>query len=169
MMIDFGVAQDVEARSTGKPGQRTFHLRVLGEAGQSASLKLEKQHLLGLLTGLREILARLRHQGEPEVKGAVHFPAVPDFDLPVGRLGMAFSAADGTVVLEAAELRLEDDQEATTIRVRLTPKQGAALARQLEEIIATGRPICPLCRVPIDPEGHVCVKSNGHSRQAVPD
>ena len=60
MTIDFGVAKDVEARSTGEPGQRTFHLRIIGEVGQSASLKLEKQHLVGLLTGLRELLAKTK-------------------------------------------------------------------------------------------------------------
>lgn len=168
-MIDFGVAEEVEARSTGKPGQRTFHLRVLGQGGQSASLKLEKQHLVGLRTGLREILAKVQYQGNPEVRRAMHFPPTADYDFPVGRLGIGFSVADGAVVLEAAELEAADDEEATAIRVRFTPKQSASLAAQLEEIIATGRPICPLCWTPIDPEGHVCVKSNGHSREPIPD
>jgi len=168
-MIDFGVAQDVEARSTGEPGQRTFHLRIIGQAGQSASLKLEKQHLVGLLTGLREILTKIRYEGEREVRGAVHFPPTADYEFPVGSLGIGFSTEDGSVVLEAAELEVKDDEEATAIRVRLTPRQGASLASQMEEIIGGGRPICPLCWAPIDPEGHVCVKSNGHSRQPIPD
>ena len=168
-MIDFGVAKDVEARSTGEPGQRTFHLRVLGEGGQSASLKLEKQHLVGLLTGLRELLAKIGYEWKPEVRGAVHFPPTADYEFPVGRLGIGFSTEDGSVVLQAAELEVEDNREATAIRVRLTPRQGASLASQMEEIIGAGRPICPLCWAPIDPEGHVCVKSNGRSRQPIPD
>jgi uncharacterized repeat protein (TIGR03847 family) len=169
MTTNFGVAKDVEARSTGEPGQRTFHLRIIGEAGQSASLKLEKQHLVGLLTGLREILAKIRYEAEREVRGAVHFPPTADYDFPVGSLGIGFSTEDGSVVLEAAELEAADDEEATAIRVRLTPRQGASLASQMEEIIGGGRPICPLCWAPIDPEGHLCVKSNGHSRQPIPD
>jgi len=32
-----------------------------------------------------------------------------------------------------------------------------------------GWPTCPLCSLPIDPQGHVCPRPNGHSRQAVPD
>lgn len=168
-MIDFGVAQGLEARSTGKPGQRTFHLRILGEAGQSASLKLEKQHLVGLRTGLGELLAQIRYEGAAEVRGALHFPPTADYDFPVGRLGIGFSSEDGTVVLEAQELEAEERRDAIMIRVRFTPSQAASLAAQLEEIIAAGRPICPLCWAPIDPEGHMCVKSNGHSRQPIPD
>ncbi len=169
MTIDFGVAKDVEARSTGEPGRRTFHLRIIGEAGQSASLKLEKQHLVGLLTGLHEMLAKIGHEGKPEVRAPADFPPTADYDFPVGSLGIGFSTEDGSVVLEAAELEAADDEEATAVRVRLTPRQGASLASQMEEIIVGGRPICPLCWAPIDPEGHVCVKSNGHSRQPIPD
>ncbi len=168
MVIDFGVAQGIEARSAGTPGQRTFHLCILGEAGQSASLKLEKQHLVGLQTGLRALLAQIRHQEAPEVRGAVRLPPTVDYDFPVGQLGIGFSSADRTIVLEARELEVEDSRDAVTIRARFTPSQGASLAAQLEEIIAAGRPICPLCWAPIDPEGHVCVKSNGHSQQPIP-
>jgi uncharacterized repeat protein (TIGR03847 family) len=169
MMIDFGVAQGVEAHSTGEPGQRTFLLHILGETGRSASLKLEKQHLIGLRTGLRELLSRIRYEEAPEVRRAVHFPETADYDFPVGRLGIGFSSGDGTIVFEAEELQEEEREDAITIRTQFAPSQGASLATQLEEIIAAGRPICPLCLSPIDAEGHVCVKSNGHSRQPVPD
>ncbi len=168
-MIDFGVAKEAEARSTGEPGQREFHLRVVGEAGQSASLKLEKQHLVGLLTGVRKVLEEIGYAGEPEVRAAGEFAGRADYDFAVGRLGIGYSSADGTVVLEVGELEAEEDPGATSIRVRLTARQSASLAGQLEKIIATGRPLCPLCWAPIDREGHVCVKSNGHSREPIPD
>jgi uncharacterized repeat protein (TIGR03847 family) len=169
MMIDFGVVQHIEAQSTGDPGRRTFHLRILGEAGQSASLKLEKEHLLALRVGLHELLAQARYEGKLEVAGVVYSLPAPDYDFPVGRLGLGFSSADRKIVLEAGQLEAEGDQGPIIIGARFTPEQGASLAAQLEEIIAAGRPICPLCRTPIEPEGHICVKSNGHSRQPIPD
>jgi uncharacterized repeat protein (TIGR03847 family) len=170
MVIDFGVAQGIEAGSAGSPGQRTFHLRILGEAGQSAALKLEKEHLVGLRTGLRELLAQIGHQETPEVRRALRFPRTADHDFPAGALGIGFSSEDGTIVLEVRELEDEEEEspDATTIRVRFAPSQGASLATQMEEIIGAGRPICPLCLTPIDPGGHVCVKSNGHSQQPIP-
>jgi uncharacterized repeat protein (TIGR03847 family) len=167
MMIDFGVAQHIEARATGHPGQRTFHLRILGEAGQSASLKLEKEHLLGVRMGLYELQAKTRHEGKLEAAGVVYFPPTPDYDFPAGQLGIGFS--DEIIVLEVRQLEAEGDQDATVIRTHFTPEQGAALAAQIDEIIAAGRPICPLCKTPIDPEGHMCTKSNGHSQQPIPE
>jgi uncharacterized repeat protein (TIGR03847 family) len=168
-MIDFGAAREVEARSTGEPGHREFHLCIIGETGQSASLKLEKQHLVGLLTGLRELLTKIGYEGKPEVRGSADFPATADYDFPVGRLGIGFSSGEGMVVIEAQDLETEGGEEATAIRVRLTLRQGASLAADLEKIIAAGRPLCPLCWTPIDPEGHVCVRSNGHSQEPIPD
>jgi len=96
----------------------------------------------------------------------VYFPPTPDYDFPVGQLGLGFS--DGKIVLEVRQLEAEEDQDTTAIRTQFTLEQGATLATQLDEIIAAGRPICSLCKIPIDPEGHVCIKSNGHSRQPVP-
>ncbi|MGH9041277.1 MAG: DUF3090 family protein, partial [Acidimicrobiia bacterium] len=32
------------------------------------------------------------------------------------------------------------------------------------EAVVAGRPPCPLCGGPLDPEGHVCPKLNGHAQ-----
>jgi hypothetical protein len=37
------------------------------------------------------------------------------------------------------------------------------LCRKIAEVIAGGRPICPLCGAPIEASGHVCPRSNGHA------
>lgn len=169
MIIDFGIVEHIEARATGSPGQRTFQIRILGEAGQSASLKLEKEQLLGLRMGLYELLAKTRHKGKPEVVGVVYFPPTPDYDFPVGQLGIGFLDADTNIVLEVHQLETEGDQETIVIRARFTPDQGASVSGQLDEIIAAGRPLCSLCKTPIDPAGHMCTKSNGHSRHPIPD
>jgi hypothetical protein len=29
-------------------------------------------------------------------------------------------------------------------------------------IVAAGRPPCPLCGAPLDPQGHICPRRNGH-------
>ena len=53
--------------------------------------------------------------------------------------------------------------------VRLTPDHLAWLVGQLSEIIAKGRPLCPLCGVSVDTDGHACVRANGHIQQPIPD
>jgi uncharacterized repeat protein (TIGR03847 family) len=168
-MIDFGVANHIEARAAGDPGHRVFHLRVLGQSGHSAALKLEKEHLVGLHTGVASILADegSDHVAEPSI-GVVPYPPTADYEFPVGRAGLGFDKESRMVVLQLEELQTEEGQDLGAMQVRFTLEQGAALVRQLEEIIGAGRPVCTLCGAPIDPGGHVCIRTNGHSQQPVP-
>jgi hypothetical protein len=72
------------------------------------------------------------------------------------------------VIIYMYEVGLEDEDD-PTVRARITQEQSASLSAQLDEIIAGGRPICPLCGLAIEPAGHACVRSNGHSKQPIPD
>jgi 5-methylcytosine-specific restriction endonuclease McrA len=31
-------------------------------------------------------------------------------------------------------------------------------------VVAAGRPTCQFCGQPIDPDGHICPRSNGHKK-----
>ena len=169
MLIDFGTAVHVEVLALGQPGQRTFYLRLLDEGDHSAALKIEKEHLMGLRTALQEILDQSGFRGEPRAGGVVYFPATAQYEFPVGQLGVGYSPADETIVMEAREIEVGDDRDIGIVRVRVTRDRGATLVQQLDETIRTGRPLCALCGQPIDPEGHTCPRSNGHSRQAIPE
>lgn len=39
------------------------------------------------------------------------------------------------------------------------------MCQQAQEVCMGGRPICPLCNQPIDPQGHICPRTNGHHPQ----
>ena len=41
----------------------------------------------------------------------------------------------------------------------------AAFAMHGASVVKAGRPPCPLCGQPLDPEGHVCARLNGHRPQ----
>ncbi|HXK33942.1 MAG TPA: DUF3090 family protein [Dehalococcoidia bacterium] len=168
-MIDLGIASGIDAQAFGQPGQRTFRVRIVA-GGESASLWMEKEHLLALSQALRQMLAQLDFDDEQPPAEIADFPVVASHDFRVGRLGLGYYAADGTVILYAYELgsAAEDDDEAT-LRARITQPQVAALIARLDEVIAGGRPMCPLCGAPVNPEGHSCVRSNGHSQQPIPD
>jgi len=168
MTADFGVARGIDAQAFGQPGQRTFRLRVVGEGGETASLWLEKEQMQALSLALKQMLSQLEYDQEPPAADVGGFPTVADNDFRVGRMGMGFNAADRTVILFTYEIGVEDD-ETPSLRVRLTQEQCASLGVQLDEIISSGRPICPLCGMPVDPEGHICVRSNGHSKQPIPE
>lgn len=169
-MFDLGMARAVDAQAFGQAGQRTFRVRMLAEQGESASLWMEKEHLQALSLALKQMLAQLDFDEELPAAEIDEFPVVANHDFRVGRLGMGYYAPDGTVIIYAYEIGAAagDDDEAT-LRVRLTQQQASALIGRLDEIIAGGRPTCPLCGVPMNAEGHACVRTNGHSKQPIPD
>jgi uncharacterized repeat protein (TIGR03847 family) len=168
MTVDFGLVRGIDAQSFGQPGQRTFRVRMVGEDTQTASLWLEKEQMQALSLALKQMLSQLEYDQEPPAADAGEFPVVADHDFRVGRMGMGFNAGDRTVVLFTYEVGVEDE-DAPTLRARLSQEACASLGVLLDEIIAGGRPVCPLCGLPIDAAGHSCVRSNGHSKQPIPD
>ena len=48
------------------------------------------------------------------------------------------------------------------MRLFVTRAQLRVLARHGSEVVARGRPLCPLCGNPLDPTGHICPAQNGH-------
>ncbi len=165
MTVDYGVARAVSAQSFGEPGQRTFRLRILGSSSQSASLWLEKEHLRALSLAFRQVMSQIGYTKGPRAAEVREFPEADEHDFRVGSIGIGFDASSGNVVLQIGELEKGDDP---VLRVQLALDLSASLLEQLDAIISEGRPICSLCGLPIDRTGHVCIRSNGHSRDAVP-
>ena len=170
-MLDFGKVSSLEAEAIGEPGQRTFRLRVTSDQ-RTASLWLEKEQLQALALAFMRLLVQM---GQPEyipAAGAVAkplspFPEQPSLDLKVGRLGLGLDQAEGSIVLfayevEESEEESEPPETEAVLACRAAPAQCRDLVAMIEGIVAGGRPICRLCLAPIDPEGHVCARSNGH-------
>jgi len=167
--VDLGTARAVDAQTFGEPGQRTFRLRIMNGRNQSASLWMEKQHFQALNLAFAQMLAQLDYQEKPPPADLSNFPIAAEHDFRVGRVGLGFDSSDGTVVLDTYEVGSEEEEAEAALRVRLTPDHCAWLVGQLSEIVAKGRPLCPLCGASMDADGHACVRSNGHSRQPIPD
>lgn len=61
-------------------------------------------------------------------------------------------------LVEAAEG--DDDAEGYVARIYATRPQVRAMAAKGAEAVAAGRPLCPLCDMPMDPAGHRCPRWN---------
>ena len=169
MTSEFGLARGIDAQSFGQPGQRTFRLRLVGSGAETASIWLEKEQMQALSLALKQMMAQLDYDNEPPAANVGEFPVSADHDFRAGRLGMGFHPTDKTVVLFTYELGAPEDEEDPTLRVRLSQEQSAALIFNLDDIIAGGRPSCPLCGMPQEASGHACIRSNGHSKQPIPE
>ena len=65
---------------------------------------------------------------------------------------------------EDGELELaEDDPDGPDfVRVRLSPAATATFVERAARVVAAGRPPCPVCGQPLDPQGHICPRKNGY-------
>ena len=114
----------------------------------------------------------------------------------VGSIGVAYEEEPDRVVIVFEELRRDDEEEtpdeppageapsppgepaaegeaeaetpAATARFRLTRGQARAFVNRARQVVKAGRPSCPVCGRPIDPDGHVCPRANGRAHLGRP-
>src|SRR6201996_4611661 len=168
------------AGSVGQPGDRTFYLQATA-SGRVTSVVLEKFQVSLLAERIDELLDEvLRRTGEadeiPESAPAALRDDAP-LDLPltedfrVGAIALAWDSDGDRVVIEAQEESEEPVEPLAedlppdgpaVLRVRITPGAARAFAQRALAIVAAGRPPCPLCGLPLNADGHVCPRQNGH-------
>jgi uncharacterized repeat protein (TIGR03847 family) len=69
----------------------------------------------------------------------------------------------GSEILAAFEgVEDDDDDGPDTLRVRLTAADARVFVNRALSVVAAGRLPCPLCGQPLDPQGHICPRRNGH-------
>jgi uncharacterized repeat protein (TIGR03847 family) len=71
--------------------------------------------------------------------------------------------AESETVDEAMAAMLDDEDEdgPDLLRVRLTAEAARAFVDRAVQVVNAGRPPCPLCGRPLDPQGHICPRRNG--------
>lgn len=163
---DFGPVDALDAEAIGVPGKRTFRIRAWKDES-TACLWLEKQQLLALSLALRQVMAQTGQNPEPRRQPTRPFPDQPSADLKVGRMALGRDENSDRLILWAHEIGSSEDAPAT-FSCHFDWDQALGFCERAEAVCAAGRPICPLCSEPIDPKGHVCVRSNGHSSEQVP-
>ena len=170
------------AGTVGQPGDRTFYLQASG-GGRTVSVALEKLQVSVLAERLEELLEEVRRRGAGEVprtapaelEDTAPLDAPVEEEFRVGTMGLAWDADAGRVVVEAlaqadadSEVEVEPlsdvDEGPDALRVVLTAEAARAFIVRAQRVVAAGRPPCPLCGLPLDPEGHVCPRQNGHRR-----
>jgi uncharacterized repeat protein (TIGR03847 family) len=171
---DLDPVTHLTADAVGVPGQRTFFLQAASGAEQ-VTLLIEKQQVKALAERLELLLPELadeRPEDPEEVRVAeadeldLREPLEPDFR--VGQLSLDYDAGRDRFVMVATELvGTEDDEDAPApepqeVRLWVTRPQLRVLARHGAQVVARGRPPCPLCGNPLDAGGHVCPALNGH-------
>jgi uncharacterized repeat protein (TIGR03847 family) len=186
-LFDFDYPDRFVAGTVGQPGERTFYLQATSGA-RICSVALEKVQVAALAEKVDELLDEVRRrQGADSVVPATAPPELEDVaplstpieeEFRAGVLALAWDEDSDSVLVEAQsqEGQPAEGDDATgeggaadgtgftgdLLRVRLRPGVARAFVKRALRVVAAGRPPCPLCGNPLDPQGHVCPRQNGH-------
>jgi uncharacterized repeat protein (TIGR03847 family) len=157
------------AGSVGEPGSRAFFLQAR-KGGTVVSVALEKAQVAALAERLDSLLdaVEVPPAGTQRATSRLDEPVVELFQ--VGAMALAWDADDHSVVIEAqtptedgeyAEVNDDEPDGPDLLRVRLDPADARQFVRETEAVLRAGRPPCPFCGQPLDPQGHFCPRRNG--------
>jgi len=165
----------------GTPGNRTFFLQAR-DGARVVSVAIEKAQVAVLAERLGRLLVEL------DQRGVAHLASVklPDDDAPLdeplneafraGTLTLGWDGEREAVLIEAraqtegeddpqgieAIEALEDDPDGPDLfRVRISADAARSFVERAMRVVRSGRPPCPLCGTPLDPQGHICPRRNG--------
>jgi uncharacterized repeat protein (TIGR03847 family) len=181
------------AGTVGPPGQRTFFLQARSGA-RLVSVALEKQQVQALAERIDELLDEVMSGNLTEgVVPAVAPLGLDDTDpleqpieeeFRAGTMTLSWDPADQRVVIEVfpfteaaivtpdeleeldqLEEPFEEPEPEEVFLVRLAAGPARAFVKRAGQVLEAGRPSCPFCGNPIDPDGHLCVRANGFRRR----
>ena len=169
--LDVNPVDSITTDAFGKPGERVFYLQA-ASANNVYTLLVEKIQIQSLATGLEEFFTDLAQnyphlppQADSDVEESMHILSPREPIFRVGDMGIAYDEDADKVILMAREILSGDQtpEEVSVIRFWCTRDQMSRLGLWSADLASRGRPLCPLCGQPMDPEGHLCPKKNGHS------
>ncbi len=159
--LELGPAQRFAAGAVGSPGRRRFFIEVDAGGGRHRFL-LEKGQVVALAQRALELLSENgvvpdREAVEMVQQRGLEVEESDDVEFRVGDIALQLQPSElVSVTLDPVE------EGGEGISFVVAPEQLQAMAVAALDVAAHGRPICPRCRLPMDPDGHNCPAVNGH-------
>jgi uncharacterized repeat protein (TIGR03847 family) len=171
LIYDLNPVTHITVGTVGPPGQRVFYLQA-SQGSTLVTLKIEKEQAYHLSAALDQVLQglALRDPNLLEEESLYHDtrlqqPIEPEF--VVGQIGLGYDETQNLLIIIVYQLPPdpEEPEDIALARFWATPGQMRALSECAKDTVASGRPLCPLCKEPIDAEGHFCPGGNGDGQK----
>jgi len=165
--------------TVGIPGERTFFIQAR-TGSRLVSVSLEKAQVAAIADRVLQILREIRLSEPLTVIERVGYDDQPlespiDEEFRVGVIGLAYVSDRRMIEIdlqaitdsdnaddELLEIDTSSDQD--ILRILMTLGYAESFAKRANTVVAAGRAPCPFCGGPIDPNGHLCPRSNGYRR-----
>jgi uncharacterized repeat protein (TIGR03847 family) len=176
---EFDPPERFVAGTVGEPGSRTFFLQARS-GPRLVSVALEKQQVAVLAERIDELLDEVMATAGSDALIPAVAPVGLDDSAPLeqpideqfraGTMTLSWEPQLERVVIEVFPLveTAEEDEETEpeeVFLVRLEAGPARAFVKRASLVLEAGRPDCPFCGNPIDPDGHLCVRANGFRRR----
>lgn len=178
--VELDPADSLTTGAVGQPGHRVFMIQAT-QGTETYSWVLEKEQVTALARASYELLSQIgEHEMTKELLGKGPLgAATPEFDaamalktdqpafrIDAATITMRYEDGRKMIELSFSELIESETELGATVKIWVTPRQLAAFGIQGMKVVAQGRPICPLCGHPMEPDGHICPATNGHNPRA---
>ena len=160
--LEFTPVDSLAVGAVGPPGQRAFYIQAR-DTYKTLTLLVEKVQVRALAGRALELL-QSRAGSSDEAPAELLEPVQPDWR--AGELGLGLDRERDQVVLVAREAGEDDvtpEETLSSARIWVRPGPMLAFAARGLELVSAGRPLCPVCGEPMNPEGHACPRRNGKS------
>jgi uncharacterized repeat protein (TIGR03847 family) len=152
----------------GMPGERTFYWQIKQER-DLISIKLEKQQAAIIAEQIDNLLDENfdkdidsgRQSSTPNDINPLDLPIIDEFNL-LG-LGIHLNENQLKISLNLSSSTSAEDAE-RAVEVVLSRTMARDFCARTRLVVAAGRAICPFCELPIEVNGHLCIRANGYRR-----
>ncbi|HJO40557.1 MAG: hypothetical protein CL432_00680 [Acidimicrobiaceae bacterium] len=153
--INWEHTESFTAGTMGPQGRRVFFLQA-SFGNQVLSLKVEKQQMAGLAGFLTSMLNDLPPTDEPELSNSTvaetKFIEPEEPDWVIGNFEVIYKQSEDQLILIAEELIRDEASEPAQARLSLSRLQVEHFIQTAQELISSGRPPCPYCGSPLEPD-----------------
>lgn len=170
--IDVNPVSHITADAIGAPGNRVFYIQAWNkDQPQPFTVILEKIQLQAITINVENFIINLEQKNPNLVPAAAAYDRdkmqiTPPVD-PLFRIGefkLGYDEQTDLLVFAFYEIQAEGSplEDASILRLWCSRALARSMVHWSQEVISRGRPICPQCGEPMEPEGHFCPKKNGH-------
>lgn len=160
----------------GQPGEREFFIQVKSKDAIN-TLAIDKNQVVALTQRFEELIRELRRAQMLTTEESSVSPLIDDkpLELPIeqdfqiGVISITWKSDHVVVNIQAAsqddELVLDDLESGPDLVIAtLQINQVKGFCERAKMVVSAGRPACPFCSLPVDPNGHLCPRANGYRR-----
>jgi uncharacterized repeat protein (TIGR03847 family) len=163
--FEFPTVERFVIGTVGVPGERAFFLQIRG-GGRVASFALEKNQAAALSDRAIELMREAGVFSGESLMDLDPLESPIESEFTVGEMSWTWLTESDQVRFEAESIEGGDSDSGPDLIAMISLPILRGFVKRTPQVVSAGRQPCIFCGGPIDPNGHLCPRANGHLRRA---